>query len=106
MQAFLRLSTKVGLFPRPLTVAQADERVEAWLRHPATVVVEPTLRHRSVLSWLVRQFGTGGNLVSDAHLAALAIEHGATVVSYDSDFGRFEGVEWSPPFIEDDQAET
>lgn len=97
--AFLRLSTKVGLFPRPLTVDQADARVEAWLGHPASVVVEPTERHRSVLSGLLQQVGTGGNLVSDAHLAALAIEHGATVVSYDSDFGRFEGVAWAMPRV-------
>jgi hypothetical protein len=97
--AFLRLSTKVGLFPRPLTVDQANGRVEAWLSHPASLVLEPTTGHRAVLAGLLQQIGTGGNLVSDAHLAALAIEHGATVISYDSDFGRFEGVAWSLPRI-------
>jgi hypothetical protein len=84
-----------------LTVEQADERVAVWLNHPASVVVEPSSRHRSVLFGLLRQVGTGGNLVSDAHLAALAIEHGATVISYDSDFGRFEGVAWSMPDVHD-----
>ena len=95
--AFLRLSTKVGLFPRPLAVAEADERIEAWLAHPAATVVEPTARHRAVLSGLLRGVGTGGNLVNDAHLAALALEHGATVISYDTDFGRFEGLRWARP---------
>lgn len=98
--AFLRLSTKVGLFPRPLTVDEANRRVEAWLSHSASLVLEPTTGHRAVLAGLLQQIGTGGNLVSDAHLAALAIEHGATVISYDSDFGRFEGVAWSLPRIE------
>lgn len=92
MLAFIRLATKPGLFPRPLPVDDALGQVEDWLQHPASVVVEPTARHGSVLAGLVRELGTGGNLVSDAHLAALAVEHGATIVSFDSDFERFSGV--------------
>lgn len=95
--AFLRLATKPGLFPNPLPVADATRRVQRWLAHPAAVQLQPTSRHASVLSGLVNQAGTGGNLVSDAHLAALAIEHGAAVVSYDPDFQRFEGLEWHQP---------
>ncbi|WP_370327102.1 type II toxin-antitoxin system VapC family toxin [Euzebya sp.] len=90
--AFVRLSTKIGLFPSPLPVAEALAQVEAWVSHPAAVVVEPTTRHVTVLAGLLAEVGTGGNLVNDAHLAALAVEHGADVVSYDTDFGRFEGV--------------
>jgi toxin-antitoxin system PIN domain toxin len=95
--AFLRLVTKIGLFPSPLSVAEANARVEAWLAHPAGVVVAPTARRQAVPAGLLQQVGSGGNLVNDAHLAALAIEHGAAVVSYDADFGRSERVAWRTP---------
>lgn len=95
--AFMRLSTKVGLFPDPLSVGAAVAHVEAWLAQPPSVVLEPTPRHLQVLAGLLKQTGTGGNLVSDAHLAALAVEHAAVVITYDNDFGRFDGVDWRPP---------
>jgi toxin-antitoxin system PIN domain toxin len=95
--AFLRLSTKVGLFPKPLTVEQANARVRAWLETDPAVVVHPTTRHAGVLAGLLEEVGTGGNLVSDAHLAALAVEHDATVVSFDTDFDRFSGVRRRSP---------
>ena len=95
--AFIRLTTKIGLFPNPLTVAQANECVRLWLAQPAAVMVEPTARHFDVLAGLLNQVGTGGNLVSDAHLAALASEHDATIVTYDTDFARFAGVASAPP---------
>ena len=56
------------------------------------VIVEPTARHFEVLAGLLAETGTGGNLVTDAHLAALAAEHNATVVTFDTDFARFSGV--------------
>lgn len=95
--AFVRLSTKVGLFPTPLSVDEALDRVSAWLAHPASVIVEPTAQHLEVLSRLLTATGSGGNLTNDAHLATLAIEHRSTVVTYDSDFGRFPGVKWVTP---------
>jgi uncharacterized protein len=95
--AFLRLSTKVGLFPSPLSLEGAIDRVQAWMAQPPSVVLEPTSRHLPVLAGLLGQIGTGGNLVNDAHLAALAVEHDATVVTYDTDFGRFPGVRWQRP---------
>ena len=95
--AYLRLSTKVGLFPAPLTVDQAMDRVDAWLAAPPAVVLEPTVDHARIVRDLLRAFGAGGNLVNDAHLAALAIEHRCTIVSFDNDFSRFVGVDWSPP---------
>lgn len=95
--AFLRLSTKVGLFPDPLPPSQAVERVRRWTAHPAGVVVEGTPRHLDVLAGLLAGVGTGGNLVSDAHLAALALEHDAAVVTYDTDFARFPGLRWQRP---------
>lgn len=95
--AFLRLSTKVDLFPRPLTVVGALERIDQWTAQRASTIVNPTPRHLPLLSGLLAEVGAGGNLVSDAHLAALALEYDATVVTYDSDFGRFRGVRWQPP---------
>ena len=94
--AFLR-PRPVGLFPSPLTVREAVDRVEAWLAQPPSVVLEPTSRHLSVLAGLLASTGSGGNLVNDAHLAALAVEHDATIVTYDTDFGRFPGVRWQLP---------
>ena len=90
--AFIRLATNPSVFPRPLTVDDAAEQVERWLAAPAAVVVDPTSRHLAVLHGLLHDVGTAGNLTTDAHLAALAVEHGAAVVSYDRAFGRFAGV--------------
>lgn len=95
--AFLRLATHPAIFPRPLAPGEATAAVEAWLAAPQAVLVEPTRRHIPLLRGLLIQTGTAGNLVSDAHLAALALEHDATVVSFDRDFGRFEGVRWRLP---------
>jgi predicted nucleic acid-binding protein len=63
-----------------------------WLGAPAAVVAQPTARHASLLRGLLRETGTAGNLTTDAHLAAFAIEHGAEIVSYDGDSARFAGV--------------
>lgn len=95
--AFVRLTTKVGLFPTPLAVADALSVVRAWLEQPPSVVVDSTTRHLDVLSGLLMTVGAGGNLVNDADLAALGVEHGAEIVTYDSDFGRFLGVRWTTP---------
>ncbi len=94
---FLRLVTKIGLFSDPLPVADALTVVRLWLEQPPSVIVEPTTRHLEVLSGLLTTAGTGGNLTNDAHLAALGVEHGAEIVTYDSDFGRFAGVRWTMP---------
>jgi hypothetical protein len=95
--AFIRLVTKVGMFPNPLPVEQAFAVVRAWLGQEASVVLEPGARHLEVLAGLLTATGSGGNLTNDAHLAALAVEHDATIVTYDSDFARFPGVRWRPP---------
>ncbi len=95
--AFLRLTTKHGLLPRPLSVAQAWDAIDAWLSYPAAIIVHPTVRHAQVLKELTLALGTGGNVTTDAHLAALAIEHGAEISSRDGDFARFAGVRWRDP---------
>ncbi len=95
--AFLRLATAPVVFPRPLATADAVATLEVWLAQPVAVRLEPTARHLAVLGGLLAEAGSGGNLVNDAHLAALAVEHDAAIVSFDSDFARFPGVRWRQP---------
>ncbi len=95
--AFLRLSTNERIFDEPLSVSDAITQAEDWLAQPAAVVVEPTARHLGIVQQLLAPLETGANLVNDAHLAALAIEHRCTVVSYDTDFLSFQGVRLETP---------
>jgi hypothetical protein len=95
--AFVRISTNPSAFSPPISSEQAIAMVERWLSAPVAIVVEPTRRHPGLLGGLLGQTGTASNLVSDAHLAALALEHDATVVSFDRDFGQFEGLRWRLP---------
>lgn len=89
---FLRLSTRSGIFGQALTLDYALELVDAWLDHPAARLIVPTERHAAVLASLLLARGRGGNLVSDAHIAALAIEHGAELGTFDRDFEQFAGL--------------
>jgi len=95
--AFLRLTTRSGLFRHPLTVDTAFDLMASWLRQPSATIVHPGQRHLQVLRELLEPLGTGGNLTSDAHLAALAIEHRAELCSSDTDFARFNGLKWRNP---------
>ena len=90
--AFIRVSTRRGLLARPLRIADAFGVVEDWLRAHNAIVVHPGEDHAAILRSLLEPVGTAGNLTSDAHLAALTIEHGAELVSFDRDFNRFEGL--------------
>ncbi len=92
---FLRLSTRTGIFAEPLGIESALGVVDAWLHHPSARLLNPTERHAGVLSRLLIGAGTGGNLVSDAHLAALAIENSAELATFDRDFDRFAGLRWT-----------
>lgn len=95
--AFLRLSTRAQIFAAPLDPSEAFDLVEGWLAQPCAVVVEPTARHLAVLRGFVEPLGTAGNITTDAHLAAMAVEHGAELCSADADFGRFAALRWSNP---------
>jgi toxin-antitoxin system PIN domain toxin len=95
--AFLRLTTRPGLFRHPLPIDTPFDLLASWLDQPSATIVHPGPRHLTVLRDLLAPLGTGGNLTSDAHLAALAIEHGAQLCSTDTDFARFKGLKWRNP---------
>lgn len=92
MLGFVRIVTRRGILPRPLTVEQALQSVNHWLHQPSARVIDPGARHAALLGRLLLGAGTAGNLTNDAHLAALAIEHGITLGSFDRDFQRFAGL--------------
>jgi toxin-antitoxin system PIN domain toxin len=95
--AFLRLTTRPGLFRHPLPVETAFDLTASWLEQAPATIVHPGPRHLAVLRELLRPLGTAGNLTSDAHLAALAIENGAELCSSDTDFARFRSLKWRNP---------
>lgn len=95
--AFLRLTTRPGLFRNPMPVDVSFELIESWLEQPSVVIIEPGPRHITILKGLLSAIGTAGNLTSDAHLAALALEQRAEVCSFDQDFLRFPGLKWRNP---------
>ena len=91
---FIRISTQTRIVQPPLTTDAALQAVHDWLGHPRARILQPTVRHADVLARLLLSAGTAGNLTNDAHLAALAIEHNAEVVSFDPDFKRFSGLKF------------
>lgn len=97
--AFVRISTHPRAYERPLEPAEAWRQVEDWLAAPAAWVPAPAGDHATVLGDLVARYGLRGNLVSDAHLAALAIEHGLHLFSADTDFARFTELRWVNPLV-------
>lgn len=96
---FLRLTTNPRVLERPLQMASAWEQVAAWLACETVWIPSPTERHADVLAKVLAQPGVHGNLVSDAHLATLAIEHGLTLCSADGDFARFANLKWINPLV-------
>jgi toxin-antitoxin system PIN domain toxin len=98
---FLRLSTSRHVFARPLRPEEAVRVVESWLGRPNVVALSPGRDHWRVMKALVMRSGTAGNLTTDAHLAALAIEHGCQLCSTDADFGRFPQLDWINPLLEE-----
>jgi len=97
LSAFIRIATNPRVFDNPLSLEQACARVQSWLDQPCTRIVRPTERHWTVFQQLLTDGQAVANLVTDAHLAALAIEHGCELASTDSDFARFAGLKWKNP---------
>jgi uncharacterized protein len=89
---FVRLTTSARVVQSPLPARVAFDYLDRWLAREVTTIVDPTPRHTAVMRDLLEATGAAGNLVSDAHLAALAIEHGGELCSVDRDFGRFPGL--------------
>lgn len=94
---FLRLSSNPAIFPDPLDAETALEKVSIWLSLDQMRLIRETDDHWHILRSLLDETGTAGNLTTDGHLAALAISHGATLVSFDSDFSRFPALRWENP---------
>ncbi len=97
LTAFVRIATHPRASTHPLTPADAWKFVDAWLSAPASWIPQPTDAHADVLGRLIRSYRLSGNLIPDAHLAALAIEHGLEVCSADTDFARFTEIRWQNP---------
>ncbi len=95
--AFIRIGTNPKAFDRPLSIRDAWEQVQEWLALPSVWIPLPTDRHAAILGDLLHGAEAVANLVPDAHLAALAIEHGLTLHSTDGDFARFPQLQWQNP---------
>ena len=95
--AFLRISTNARAFARPLSSSEAVSAVSSWLDQPVAGILEPGERHVEILARLVADGQASGPLIMDAALAAVAIEHGATLYTSDRDFARFPGLDWTDP---------
>jgi toxin-antitoxin system PIN domain toxin len=94
---YIRLTTHPRVMSHPLTPSSACADVESWLAQPQVVLLHPWDRHATTLFHLLRGLGTAGNLTTDAHLAALAMENQATLHTTDADFARFPGLRWENP---------
>lgn len=94
---FLRLSTRAGILPRPLTARQALDVVQEWVDHPQIALLHPGASHWSLLRGLLDSAGVAGNLTTDAHLAALALEYGGRLYTTDGDFSKFKGLKVANP---------
>ena len=99
MLGFLRIVTRPGVLVTPLPPEGAIRRVRSWLSAPGVQIVTPGDKHAEILFGLIESVGVAGNLTTDAHLAALAIEYRAEVASTDTDFARFPGLRWFNPCV-------
>ena len=97
LTAFVRIGTNARLHQRPLTLNEAVARVQSWLDQPCVRLLHPTEQRWAIFRKMLRAGNATGNLVSDAHLAALAVEHDCVLHSTDTDFARFRGLKWKNP---------
>lgn len=97
LSGFMRISTNPRIFPQPLSVTAALNKIETWIKHPNIIVIQESKDHWRILRELLENTGTAGNLTTDAHLASLAIGHGALMISCDNDFSRFKTLRWMNP---------
>jgi len=97
LNAFIRIGTNHRLQQRPLSLREVCERVQSWFEQPCVRLIQPTEHHWSIFQRMLKEANATGNLVSDAHLAALAIEHNCVLHSTDADLARFPNLKWKNP---------
>ncbi len=97
INAFIRIGTNPRVFEQPLSLNEAIIRVQSWLNQPCTRLVQPTSHHWIVFQKMLSEGQAPANLVTDAHLAALASEHGCVLMSTNTDFSRFPSIKWRNP---------
>ena len=97
LSAFIRIGTNPRVFECPLSLEQALSRIQGWIGQPCIRIIRPTERHWITFQQMLNDGQAVANLVTDAHIAALALEHGCTVASSDSDFARFPRLKWFNP---------
>ena len=100
LTAFIRIGTNLRLHRRPLTLREAVERTQSWFDQPCVRLLQPTDQHWVIFQKMLREGNAVANLVSDAHLAALAVEHNCVLQSTDADFARFRGLKWKNPLAD------
>jgi len=101
INAFIRIGTNSRASRHPLRPKEATERVQSWLDQPCVRLIQPTENHWKIFQQMLRVGNATANLVSDAHLAALAVEHNCVLQSSDTDFARFRGLKWRNPIAVD-----
>ncbi len=101
INAFMRIGTSLRASRHPLTLAEATHRVQSWFDQPCVRLIQPTEHHWKIFQQMLRVGHATANLVSAAHLAALAVEHNCVLQSCDSDFARFRGLKWRNPIAAD-----
>ena len=94
---YLRLTTNRQILAAPLSASAACDHIRSWLNRPVASIIHTGDGHAEILFGLLEHVGTASSLTTDAHLAALAIEHQADLHSTDADFGRFPGLRWVNP---------
>lgn len=97
LSAFIRIGTNPRVFEHPLSFEQARTRIQSWLDQPCTRIVRPTERHWTLFQQMLNDGQAIANLVTDAHIATIALEHGCTLASSDGDFARFPKLKWINP---------
>jgi len=102
VMGFVRITTNRRIVPNPLSPGEAFAYVDSWFRQPCVRSIDPLRGHWELMKELLEVAGTAGNLTTDAHLAALAMQHGCEVYSTDTDFARFPRVRWTNPLARGD----
>ena len=97
IMGFVRITTSPKAFAKPLPVRVATSLVVTWIEQPNVQIIHPGKRHAELFLGFLNSLGTGGNLTTDAHLAALAVEYQAELHTSDTDFARFSGLRWKNP---------